>query len=179
MGIYASRADKQWERQVVPGFSPPIEPDVFTETELSRRIENGSLRSVTQQSEVILTGTIVSKADRQYKGDNGRTGMMRTYTVRVAEVLKGGVSGTQAEFVLPWGGEYIPDWVRYTPRVEIGEQWLLFLRRDKHGLYPFSGRNSMLRINGDDLIFNAKLKYPLTRNETMQRVRSEVRHEMH
>lgn len=40
----------------------------------------------------------------------------------------------------------------------------------ERGLYPFGGPNSLLKVNGDALIFDNQVQYPLRLREAMRAI---------
>lgn len=180
IGIYAKDGGGHWTRRLMPpGSDFQVEADTLTTDEVHARIERGSLRSVTGRSDLIVTGTIIAQQDSVYALDDGRPGRMRRYSLEVGEVLKGQVADGNVEFVVPRPAECMPAWTRYTPKADVGQRWLVFLQAGEWGLYPFAGRNSMLLIDGDELIYNSIVPYPRTRTETIGIIQSEVQREGH
>jgi hypothetical protein len=98
------------------------------------------------------------------------------YKLQVREALKGEIDGGQVEFVIPQVYEPALG-LRATPKIEVGQEWLVFLQASERGLYPFAWRNSLLRIQEDSLIYNSHVTYPWTRSETVRHIRDEVRSE--
>jgi hypothetical protein len=75
------------------------------------------------------------------------------------------------------GGGYDPSWRAPIPeRIEVRERWIVFLGRDeKNGfLYPVSGKNGMLRIDGDRLILDNAATYRLSRRQLREAAAAEV-----
>lgn len=177
IGIYANGGRGRWIKRPRPSAPFPT-PDTLTTRDVRSRLERGSLRYVTRQADVILTGTVVSERDSAYVKD-GQRGRTKCYTVKVGDVLKGRATARYITMAIPQRGEYIPVWIRYTPPVRVDQEWLLFLEREEWGLYPFAGRNSMFLIDGDSLIYNAGVRCPRTRAEAMAQVRYQVRGEKH
>jgi len=174
IGIYAKDGNDRWTRQLMPARSDfEIEPDTVTNADLRARVENGSLNSVTRRSDVIVRGRVISRQDSTYtvKLLHGR---MKHHKLQVSEVLKGQVTTRQIEFVIAEPAEYMPAWSRYTPPIEVGQEWLVFLKAGDRGLFPFAGRNSLLRIEEDRLIYGSAFDYPQTCSETIRRIRMEV-----
>ncbi len=177
IGIYANGGRGRWIKRPSP-WGMATEPDTLSTTEVRARLERGSLRYVTRESEVILTGTIISERDSAYayNGQNGRT---KYYLLQVDAVLKGRVKARYVTVAIPQLREYVPVPIRPTPPVRRGEEWLLFLKREDWGAYPFAGRNSMLLIDGDDLLYNSEVRCPRTRDEAIAYIRYQVRCERH
>jgi hypothetical protein len=177
IGIFTKDGDDRWIEQPRPtGRSGRVhEPVALTSADVLARLRSGSLDGVTRQSDVIVSGTVVSKHDSDYVIGDGRRGTMTHYRVRVEAVIKGHVTTGHVEFVVPQVNEYVPEWYRFTyPNIELGQEWLVFLRTGDRGLYPFAGRNSLLLIDEERLIYDSIVDYPQTRSETVRRIQSEV-----
>lgn len=174
IGIYARDAGDRWikERMRSGRSQETDEPLVLTLAEVHSRVEEGSLNTVTRQSDVIVEGKIISTQDIEYVAAYGRHGTMRHYKLKVNEVLKGNVTTGDVVFVIPRLNEYVPSWTRPFPDIDVWQEWLVFLKVGERGLHPFAGKNSLLRIDGDSLIYDSVVQYPQTHSETIRRIQS-------
>lgn len=170
MGIYAQDG-KQWVRRTSKEYQ--IKPEVLTQADVSARVDKGTLRSLTRRADLVVTGQIVAVEDSVYSLSNGWHGRMRHFSVTVDQVLKGHSSRGQISFVIPRASNTVLGH-QPTPEIAVGERWLLFLRSSDLGFYPFAWRNSLLRIEGDKLIFNSKVTYPESGPQAIARIRQEA-----
>ncbi len=173
LGIYVEDVEKGWVKRT---SDPWIQPEeTLTYAEVESRLRRSSLEGVTEGSDVIVRGVVVSKWEADYRSADGRLGAMTHYKLRVSELLKGSASGDLVEFVVPRVKEYVPEWYRQVPfGVDVGQEWLVFLRKSEYGLYPFAGPSGVLQIKGDDLIFDMNIKYPYKLPEAARIIRLEV-----
>lgn len=173
LGIYVENDSGRWAKRTSDYMIEPME--ILAYAEIMTRIRKSSLESVTAASDVIVHGIIVSKWEADYRSEDGRLGAMTHYKLRVSELLKGRASGDFIEFVVPRVKEYVPQWYRQVPfGIDVGQEWLVFLRKGDRGLYPFAGPSGVLQIKGDDLIFDMTVTYPHTLPEAARIIHSEL-----
>jgi hypothetical protein len=141
-------------------------------------MREASLSGVTDSSHVIARGVIDSVWTSQYPAGEGRVGRMQHWRLRVVEWLKGEATGSSIEFVVPTiEATFVPKWYRDVPRgIGKGTEWLVFLKTGERGFYPFGGPNSLLQIEGQELIYDNKVRYPLNLREATRAIRSAVTH---
>lgn len=56
-------------------------------------------------------------------------------------------------------------WYAPVPPVSVGESYLMFLKRDSEGFYPFLGFNGFLKVAGDRLIMNGHVAYSISTSQ--------------
>ncbi len=177
VGLYA-RQDEAWSRIV---FDDVLDTnELLSDAELRTRVASASLVSMTRSSDIIARGVILDSRRSKHKSPNGAVCSLMHYRVKVSEFIKGKTADNELEFVIPrvGGSDYVPAWYRVTPsRIENGQEWVIFLRRGEFGLYPFGGRNSLLRVEGERLIYDNAIEYPRGLAEAMDVIRVEVRDE--
>jgi len=151
----------------------------ISDQELLSRVADGNLQHVARSAEVIARGKIVQERVVEYKAPSGASAKMAEFELQVYESVKGTTPGASLRFVVPHLNlVYVPSWYRCVPeKLEIGEEWLVFLRKGESGLYPFAGKNSLLRVDDDQLIYDMRVKAPYTAKRAIEMVRSEVSHE--
>jgi len=169
-GMYSKSDTDEWMRVVIDKETTPAEH--LRMTEVRSRIAMASLQSVTTSSDVIVRGAIVGIRRATASSQEELT----IYTVRVEEQLKGQTPSQKIEFVVPRANaSVVPGWFRWVPeQVNVGEQWLLFLRKSELGLYPFAGPNSMLRVDGTSLLFDLAVPSPSDLPGTVEKIKREV-----
>ncbi len=175
LGLYA-RDGGSWDRVVLDTALDTRE--TLTDEQLRARLERARLANIARSSDVIARGTVVGKRESNYVLETGETGSLIHFTLKTTEVLKGEVSGEFIEFVVAkvGGADFVPNWYRRTPRgITEGQQWLVFLRSGDRGLYPFGGPNSLLRVEGELLIYDNAVEYPDNVKEALGVVRAEAR----
>jgi hypothetical protein len=173
LGVYRKEGFS-WVRRVMDVAITPAE--TLTNDQVIQRIRQSSLGNVTHAADVIARGTIIAAWESSYDAGSGLVGAMRHYKLRVADALKGIVSEEYVEFVVPRiDVSYVPKWYRDVPRgIGTQQEWLVFLRRDERGMYPFAGTNSLLKVEGEELIYDMAVKYPDGLRAAVRKVRSEV-----
>ncbi len=94
-------------------------------------------------------------------------------TIRVHEAWKGVESGETILVRTVRRGTNL-SWYAPVPLLAVGESYLMFLKKDSSGFYPFMGFNGFLRVDGERLIVNGHLEYPIP----IARVRAELAQEV-
>jgi hypothetical protein len=65
-------------------------------------------------------------------------------------------------------------WYAPVPSLAVGQSYLMFLKRDDVGYYPFAGFNGFLDVDGDHLLMNHHVPYPMSRSEAIGVVKEVV-----
>jgi hypothetical protein len=135
--------------------------------EAARQTDPGAM---AREADAVLVGTVRSVERRTLNpdgsstpGDDGsHTKPTADYTrVLVTDGLKSLSSGDSLLVrVLRRGSEL--DWWEPVPTLQPGKSYLMFLKRDSVGYYPFRGFNGFLEIRGNQLILDDHLPYSLT-----------------
>ena len=162
IGFYERIGSKKAWMQCQPDDREPWE--ALRDAQLRSRIRQGSLDQVARSSELIARGTILSAREVAYEASPGLQGKMIDYEFEIDEALKGTKAGTVIHFVVPLMSlSYVPPWFRCVPEgLAAGQTWLVFLCHGERGLYPFAGRNSLLQVDSDRLIYDTHVEYPNT-----------------
>lgn len=85
-------------------------------------------------------------------------------TVQLSTTWKGGLEGKRLTFRIARRGGLALDWWRPVPEVvAIGEEWIIFLKKDSKGYYPFAGTNGLLKVEGQDLILNDRVRHEMSK----------------
>jgi hypothetical protein len=173
VGIYRQKG-QSWVRCVTGVDGSPAE--TLTSEEVTKRLRNSDVANVTRASDVVARGVIVATWQSEYRTETGQVGALRHYKLRVTQLLKG-ARQEFIEFVIPRiDVAYVPKWYRETPQgIAEQQEWLVFLRNGEYGLYPFAGANSLLKVEGDALIYDMAVKYPYDVKAAMLLVREEVK----
>jgi hypothetical protein len=99
---------------------------------------------------------LVEGVSRRAMGVGSSRSTVDYLTVRVGDDWKGVSSGDRVLVRTMRTGPPVPGYGP-VPQVATGETYLMFLKRDESGLYPFIGFNGFLRVVGDELILNGHL----------------------
>lgn len=171
LGWYSKNADKWVDCKSVEGS----QPEEFSGDEIVSRIRAVDVDHVTASADVIARGVIVKRWVSNFELD-GHAGRLLNFEMQTNEILKGHANGGVVRFVVPDpGAEFVPSWYRCIPTgVAVGQQWFVFLREGQLGLYPFAGLNGLLRVDGNDLIYDMTVKHPLGVDKFDQLVRKRV-----
>jgi len=63
------------------------------------------------------------------------------------------------------------DWYAPMPPVYLGKTYMMFLKRDAVGYYPFQGFNGFLEFWGEEMILNDHVPYSMTPSDLTAAVR--------
>lgn len=173
LGLYEKRAGR-WEQLADP--TSTTRPESLTDEELLNRIREVSVASLVAQSDVVASGIIEKVWASSYRTDNERVGDLVHYRLTVTQLLKGNDSDGVLEFVVATENlSFVPTWFRYTPKgLAVGQEWFVLLRKGERGLYPFRGPNSLLKVDGDRLLYDNAVVYPMGVKAFAKQVREEV-----
>ncbi len=175
VGLY-SKDDGSWAKVLL---EPALEKsESLTDDEVRLRIQSASVASTVRSADVIARGRIKSVWQTQYTVGDGRRGELVHYALEVSELLKGHAPSKRIEFVVARASEYTPNWYRTVPlEILVGQEWFVFLRRGERGLYPFGGPNSLLRIEGESVIYDNVVEYSGNADEIDRLIRTETTNE--
>jgi len=67
------------------------------------------------------------------------------------------------------------DWYEPMPVLEPGKSYLMFLKKDAVGYYPFRGFNGFLEVRGDSLIQNGHVPYTASKSQVADAVREALK----
>lgn len=94
-------------------------------------------------------------------------------TVRVTESWKGPLVGERILVRAVRRGTNL-SWYAPVPPLAPGQVFLMFLKRDAAGFYPFVGFNGFLGVEGERLLVNGSLAHPLSKSRMLETVRQET-----
>ncbi len=156
-GIFAPSTGGRWIRQ--------RGAEAFSLSELRARIGTGKMEHVVREAEIIAVGTIKSRNMSPMTSPNNERLDVIEYTLQIEQLLKGNVRD-QVTFKTIEKGLYSPDWRVFVPAgMKPGERWYVFLKKGTVGYYPFAGTNGLLKIEGQNLIYNNQMEYHYKKGE--------------
>lgn len=130
------------------------------------RIREADVAHVTAAADVVARGTVIKTWDPESSNDPTHDKRATHYELRVIETLKGPSRDTLDLVVSP--GLCVPR------GMAPGQEWLVFLKSGEGGFFPFAGRNSLLKVESDRLIFDMSVEFPETTDKVRRTVRAEV-----
>ena len=137
---------------------------------ISRALEPDNM---TRDADVVAVGTIESLQTREF--DCGFPIMcIADYVVfRVTKSWKGATTGETILVRALRRGTNL-SWFAPVPELTVGESFMMFLKKDDVGLYPFAGYNGFLQIVDDELFLNAPVRHSLSKARLETIVQQEV-----
>lgn len=138
---------------------------------IRRIVRQGQASELRAQSDVVVIGSVVtvSCTDRVEYGP-----VTQHVRITIDELLKGTYSNDSLTFSFTKIGG--PD-TAPTPDISVGEQWVIFLRRDDGVFRPVGGLNGMLQVAGDKLLRNNHVTYELNKKQLRSMMIEEVDHD--
>ncbi len=124
-------------------------------------------------ADAVVLGTVESVSRREFDCGFPILCIADYVTVRVEQSWKGPEVGESILVRALRRGSNLP-WYAPVPMLRTGEPYLMFLRRDDVGFYPFVGFNGFLRVDGEELIMNGHVPYALSRSKVLAVVQEEV-----
>ena len=126
----------------------------------------GDIDDLSVDADVICIGDVRNITERRMEG-----ALMEYVMLSVNRVLKGDVLGDTLTFRLVWRGGRKLKWKAPAPKINVGEEWLVFLMSDESGHYfPFAGETGMMRIVGDSVIRANRVKSTLSKTEFQRKI---------
>jgi hypothetical protein len=123
-------------------------------------------------ADAVVLGT-VETIKRQKVGSASMSGTADCAAVRVKEAWKGASTG-QAILVRAIRHGTNLSWYAPVPSLAAGESYLMFLKRDDVGFYPFVGFNGFLKVEGEQLIMNGHVTYSIPTSRMRNTIREAV-----
>jgi len=131
----------------------------FTDIALRTKVEEMSIETVASEAELVFTGTVASIAKSTLQGADGTTSEQLTIRFNVEEVAKG-ADVRSIDVVVLSGGMYLPAWAKHVPeKVDVGQRWLCFVKKNAVGWYPFAGSNGFFRVESGHLIYDNRVPF--------------------
>jgi hypothetical protein len=132
--------------------------DVIEKVRRDRSIEH-----LTKEAELIVRGVVLESWEISEQNDEGIIDKDITRTrFAVRSVLKGTFEESSIIISTIGEGFYTPSWRKRVPDMNIGEEWILFLKSaEEPGYYPFAGVNGLFMVEGHDLLRNNHNRVPL------------------
>jgi len=138
----------------------------FSDEILRAKVKDMEIANVTKEAELIVIGTVKSHKKEKIFGEDSTVAILVTVTLEVAEIKKGPVDGEEIAVNMITSGFYTPAWRTHVPKqMAVGQKWLAFLKRNEFGWYPFAGTNGLLRIEGEELIYDERVPFWHTKQE--------------
>ncbi len=97
--------------------------------------------------------------------------MKERVVMQVSRVWKG-PPAERIEFIMFHPGGDHADWIRPVPTLSVGEEWIVFLKKQDDFFFPFAGTNGLLRVDGQKLIRNNYMSYNSTMDELEKAISS-------
>lgn len=128
-------------------------PALYDVLEKVRR--DRSIEYLTKEAELIIRGVVLDS----WAVDERTGGCIDKHIIQtrfdIHDILKGIVEESSITISTIIKGLYSPSWRMRVPDLEIGEEWILFLKSaEEPGYYPFEGVNGMFMVEGNALVRN-------------------------
>ncbi len=118
--------------------------------------------NIATEAEIALVGRVLSAEKSRVELESGGSAKVWTITLQVQESLKGDIPTKEISFIIP-RGDYVPEWRGDDPgKFVAGEPWLVFLVKKDGFLVPMFGKNGLLLVDGDNLLYDRTVRYPLS-----------------
>jgi hypothetical protein len=168
------RDNNLWVRQT--SRDRTVFPEALSLESVTNLVDRTRIPSITNEAELIIFGEVISKKRTHSIVEDGKSGMLDEFTLRVDAVLKGDESpGSEVQFGTITGGSYSPYWRTYIPSdLRIGEKWYVFLKRGPMGYYPFAGANGMILFDGGALVYDRSVTLPYAKDTFEKAIRVEA-----
>jgi hypothetical protein len=148
--------------------------EVITDIALATLLESAKPESITREADLVMIGRVVGSEKAQVDFESGQRTKVWKVNLDLERTLKGKAPGGRVSFVII-RGDYTPPWRGKTlSTFNPGERWLIFLAERDGLLVPVLGNNGVLLIDGENLIYDRAVRYPLSRSR-VESVVSEVR----
>lgn len=128
---------------------------------------------MVRAADAVFLGTIQALETREFDCGFPRACIADYATVRVITAWKGASVGDAILVRALRRGTNLP-WYAPVPPLAVGETYMMFLKRDDVGYFPFAGFNGFLKAQDDDLIMNGYVPYPLSKSQMMKLVQEEI-----
>ncbi|HEX5130914.1 MAG TPA: hypothetical protein VFX92_00355 [Candidatus Krumholzibacteria bacterium] len=156
-----------------------LDGESLSDSELQAKVDGANPRSMTHRAVVVAEGRVRAVRERLVGVvDFPKKIYMKAVELEDVTYFKGAGVETLLTFeVITRGRGYSPSWRAPVPeRIAPGERWIVFLGRDeKNGfLYPLSGKNGMLRVDGDRLMLDNRVNYRFSARELRDAATAEV-----
>ena len=128
-------------------------------------------RQMASDADAVVMGSIEA-VDPRREFDCGFDFMCKAdyAIVRVTTAWKGASAGEEILVRALWIGAANLDWYAPVPPLAVGQTYLMFLKRDDVGFYPFIGFNGFLEVNGERLLANQYVQYPLSTSKMLREI---------
>jgi hypothetical protein len=127
--------------------------------EIVARVESARLEHVAGDAEVIVLAEVLSKEVVARELKAGR-GIFEDYRMKVRSVYKGDVNESVITISVLKTGDFVPEWRVPAPvKMAVGDVWYVFLQAREFGYYPFAGCNGLLKVDGENIIYDHRIPY--------------------
>jgi len=149
--------------------------ETLTTAEVEAALESTRPESVARSADVGVIGHVASVADSTVE-ENGRPIVLRKVRLQIDELLKGQYQRPEIEFAFALvSGMHAPPWMTETPReYKIGETWIAFLTRGPDFYYPCCGKNGVLQVKGDTLLYDRLVPIKYSRGKFLKLVQEAI-----
>jgi hypothetical protein len=130
------------------------------------QVSNSHAASLVHKADAIVIGRVIdSVVERGVAADGKRLNQVN-WTLHIESTLKGDIEEEELVVMSGMDGSVEGKWqVPMPSHFDDGEDWLLFLIRTEIGYFPFAGRNGVLRVRGEDLLYDVGLSFSLKKSE--------------
>lgn len=135
--------------------------------DIQRELARLELGQIACDADAALVGTVVNAQEVEFDCDGWRSCVAESISVRVDEAWKGVARGE----IIPVRAIRIGtnlDWWAPMQEVQTGQRYLMLLKRDDVGYYPFVGFNGFLKVRGDELVVNQDVIYPVSKADALR-----------
>jgi hypothetical protein len=130
-------------------------------------------RPLVKDADAVILGTVEELDVREFDCGFPITCIADYATFRVTRGWKGPSSGDTILVRALRRGTNLP-WFAPVPPLAVGEEYLMFLKRDDVGYYPYVGFNGFLKVQGEKLIMNGYVEYRLSSSRMLVAIQEEV-----
>ena len=145
----------------------------LTMTDMNRELAAAAPGSMVTAADAVVLGSVEQVDRKEFDCGCPLTCIADYVTVRVLQSWKGPENGVSILVRALRRGTNLP-WYAPVPLMNEGEPYLMFLKRDSVGFYPFIGFNGFLKVDGDELIMNGHVQHPMSRAKMFAAIQQEV-----
>lgn len=145
-------------------------PKALTREQIRAILEPTRINNIILNAELIVVGKISGLEASTIRGPAKEKGILNKVIMQIDEVHKGNFSGKEVEISMIIGGPYWPAWRQKVPRIRVGEEYYVFLRKGPIGFYPFAGINGFFKLVDDKLIYDNRVEFELSKRQLDDKV---------
>lgn len=134
-----------------------------------------SIEVLTREAELVVRGIVVDVWESDDRTELGMSKHIQCIKVKIKSKIKGSLKDDILVFRMIPYVSYQPFWWRRVPAMNVGEDWIVFLKwAEEPGYYPFAGVNGMYRIEDDKLIRDNRVVLKRTPEDFEEAIAREV-----